>query len=373
MHGSGCLPRALRSVTADLHLPAGTYRILCKISPERFPTRTAAGQVVETFSHRREKLLHTGRNFDLAHAKGNRRERESANKQKAKEDRKRKRSEKLARHRRLRQLSKLRERRRKERIEAEKARRRDAIFWREVQEKAARKGVVVPAGMQLPILTTASGYAGAIDPEAEIVDDDFEWDQEVDGSACGSSGDESDDDKDRDVYADDPWNAVCVLGLRVYLQNGDASIKVAEGGIDFSEDESHEGDKDLGGQEKGEDEEGKDDDLLVVENKESNIQGKHILQENDKPHATLTGALSKDSNSDRMMIKKNRQEEGKTVVEPESEIGQPLKPEESVIPDGSGSENHRQPKPGMHEDQAGNTQEDVPTSSEIIGGAPEGQ
>lgn len=222
----------------------------------------------------------------------------------------------------------------------------------------------MPAGMQLPILTTASGYAGANDPEAEIGDDDFEWDQEVDGSACGGSGDESDDDdKDRDVYADDPWNAVCVLGLRVYSQNGDASIKTVEGGIDISEDGSHEGDKDLGGQEKEKKEEGKVDDLLVGKNKESDVQRSHTLHDNDKPHATPTEPLPKNSDSERMMIKKNGQEEGKTVAQHGSEIGQPLISGESVIPDGS----------GRHEEQARNTQQDVPTSSETIGGAPAGQ
>lgn len=31
------------------------------------------------------------------------------------------------------------------------------------------------------------------------------------------------------IFADDPWNAVCVLGLRVYSLNADAKIAVVKG------------------------------------------------------------------------------------------------------------------------------------------------
>ena len=50
----------------------------------------------------------------------------------------------------------------------------------------------------------------------------------------------SDDDKERvkrikalgdknSIFSEDPWNAICVLGLRVYSLNADAKISVVKG------------------------------------------------------------------------------------------------------------------------------------------------
>jgi hypothetical protein len=62
------------------------------------------------------------------------------------------------------------------------------------------------------------------DPNAELDDDDFEWDSSMDGDIYSSS---SEDEKD--YYADDPWNALLVLGLRVYSQSSAVTIKIREG------------------------------------------------------------------------------------------------------------------------------------------------
>lgn len=35
--------------------------------------------------------------------------------------------------------------------------------------------------------------------------------------------------RDNEIFADDPWNAMCVLGLRVYARNADARITVIKG------------------------------------------------------------------------------------------------------------------------------------------------
>lgn len=34
---------------------------------------------------------------------------------------------------------------------------------------------------------------------------------------------------ENEIFADDPWNATCVLGLRVYSLQADAKIKVVKG------------------------------------------------------------------------------------------------------------------------------------------------
>lgn len=64
--------------------------------------------------------------------------------------------------------------------------------------------------------------------EEEIVldDDDFEWDSEIDGSVVLSDEEEG----LKDLHEDDPWNAVCVLGLRVYSLDKGVKVDVVEGG-----------------------------------------------------------------------------------------------------------------------------------------------
>ncbi|KAH0289779.1 hypothetical protein M436DRAFT_66482 [Aureobasidium namibiae CBS 147.97] len=62
------------------------------------------------------------------------------------------------------------------------------------------------------------------DPYAELDDDDFEWDSDMDGEISSSL---SEDEKD--YHADDPWHALLVLGLRVYSQSSPVTIKVREG------------------------------------------------------------------------------------------------------------------------------------------------
>ena len=55
-------------------------------------------------------------------------------------------------------------------------------------------------------------------------------DSEIDGPP--SLSDQDSDEKTRkhsksnEIFADDPWNALCVLGLRVYTLNSEANIEV---------------------------------------------------------------------------------------------------------------------------------------------------
>lgn len=35
--------------------------------------------------------------------------------------------------------------------------------------------------------------------------------------------------KDNEIFADDPWNAMCVLGLRVYARGAAAKVGVVKG------------------------------------------------------------------------------------------------------------------------------------------------
>ncbi|KAK5696884.1 hypothetical protein LTR17_024203 [Elasticomyces elasticus] len=64
------------------------------------------------------------------------------------------------------------------------------------------------------------------EPLEELSDNDFDWDSDLDAPVY-----DSDDEPDakNDLFADDPWNALCVLGLRVYSMNSAASLSIVNG------------------------------------------------------------------------------------------------------------------------------------------------
>ncbi|TKA45628.1 hypothetical protein B0A54_04167 [Friedmanniomyces endolithicus] len=63
-------------------------------------------------------------------------------------------------------------------------------------------------------------------PPEELVDDDFEWDSDIDNPV---DSDDDEPDPKNEIFAEDPWNAVCVLGLRVYSLNSMAKVTVVKG------------------------------------------------------------------------------------------------------------------------------------------------
>ena len=72
--------------------------------------------------------------------------------------------------------------------------------------------------------------------EAEFGDDEFR-----NGSlAIAEGGPIVDDDNDLEEYSSDPWNAVCVVGLRLYTKVGQASVKVIRPSEDDEKQEKEE-------------------------------------------------------------------------------------------------------------------------------------
>jgi hypothetical protein len=230
-----------RSVSVDLDLEAGNYNVSIKIEPTRAPHRTAESVIESEAPYRKQKLLQIGRNFELAHAKGKLREKEQEVRKQRKEQERRESRERQAKMRRRRHEAKAREKRRKGRIAQEKtARERSDLLRRAGYVPAPPPPLdYIPAPMtnSAPIIipppvifpSGLSKVTGCIDifdidPNTELDDDDFEWDSDMDGDVCSSS---SEDEKD--YYADDPWNALLVLGLRVYSQSSAVTIKVRDG------------------------------------------------------------------------------------------------------------------------------------------------
>lgn len=203
-----------RSVSVDLELEAGSYNILVKITPSRVANLTPELVIEQVALHRKKKLLQVGRNSELAHAKGKLREKEREARKQRKEQAKKEFRKRQAKVRRVRQKAKARQRKRKDRIAEEKQR-------REKLELLKRAGVSMD-----PVCLENTGYVGSdVALDAELEDDDFEWDSEMDGETITSESSE----EEQDWYADDPWNALCVLGLRVYSQSSGVVIKVCEG------------------------------------------------------------------------------------------------------------------------------------------------
>ncbi|KAK3634562.1 hypothetical protein LTR56_011006 [Elasticomyces elasticus] len=64
------------------------------------------------------------------------------------------------------------------------------------------------------------------EPLEDMSDNDFDWDSELDAPVYNSDDEQ---DPKTDLFTDDPWNALCVLGLRVYSMNSAASLSIVNG------------------------------------------------------------------------------------------------------------------------------------------------
>lgn len=78
-------------------------------------------------------------------------------------------------------------------------------------------------------VTTDFAEAGGRDLDdvsevSSVCDDDFSWDSEVDGSASDLDDEKADDESQEE----DPWNAICVVNVRVYSQNTGMKLEVLE-------------------------------------------------------------------------------------------------------------------------------------------------
>ncbi|KAK4556221.1 hypothetical protein LTR86_006918 [Recurvomyces mirabilis] len=73
-------------------------------------------------------------------------------------------------------------------------------------------------------------YETPLDEPQEVTNDDFEWDSDIDAPVVEDSDeDETQQQQNDTIFGTDPWNALCVLGLRVYSQNSEAKIRVVKG------------------------------------------------------------------------------------------------------------------------------------------------
>ncbi|GKZ73833.1 hypothetical protein AnigIFM50267_010772 [Aspergillus niger] len=258
-----------RSVNVEVDLEAGRYHVLMKVTAYRNKEKLPVEEVVRRLAPtRRGKLLQIGLSYDLAHAKGI--VHETENEKRARQEREERR--KAADRRKRREETK--ERLQKEWIRARKLEARHKRFDERFAAKSGKERVVrddgppeevVPDGpVQSPIselnltketsvpsisvenghppdhcvrsrsktslsvrVKNSSSYHAANSAYLE----GFEFDSDIDMSS---------DDEPTEVRTpaksvssagegdanSDPWNAVCVVGLRVYSKDPQLSLEV---------------------------------------------------------------------------------------------------------------------------------------------------
>ncbi|KAF2117283.1 hypothetical protein BDV96DRAFT_490015 [Lophiotrema nucula] len=110
-----------------------------------------------------------------------------------------------------------------------------------------RPGIHISHGRSTSQCSHRAHHGGIYSPSE--LSDDSSWDSELDGpDSCDSDLEEYDDERferhtryrshrqqheeDEDEFERDPWNAICVLGLRVFSKDTDVTIEVHNGNAD---------------------------------------------------------------------------------------------------------------------------------------------
>ncbi|MCJ1405909.1 calpain 2, (m II) large subunit [Xylographa trunciseda] len=166
-----------RSASAEVDLEAGTYEVFMQISGYRYPNDPKIEDVVkQNWLSRRDKLLSIGLSYDLAHAKG------QTPKSKPKDEEK------------------------DEKVEAKS------------DNKANKDTSSTQAVVPDPAISNIS--ASAVPQSVEMPDD-------VPGEAYGDpTPPTAVADPVAETPVDSPWDATCVVGLRIFCQKQAATIRV---------------------------------------------------------------------------------------------------------------------------------------------------
>jgi hypothetical protein len=176
-----------RSVSVELDLEAGSYEVRLKLSAVRDSTVSKAEDVIKTnWLNRREKLLKIGLSYDLAHAKGQ-----------------------------LPEVEKVEE-------ETQASEKKDVAT---TPEDDIAPSEAKPTSEELPL---RPAQASSEAPRPQTFGDAYAT-SEV-GSYADADADKDkvveDPPKEDDKPKDDPWGAVCVVGLRVYCKEADATVEI---------------------------------------------------------------------------------------------------------------------------------------------------
>lgn len=266
-----------RSVSAEIDLNPGRYEVIPKIQAERYKDLDMVDDVVREWAEKNpQKLRQIGMNYDLAHAKAGIENEEAVRlekKKKAEEkDKLKKNKEDEKKKKKKAKKEKEKEKKRKAK-ELEKKRR--SIAKLAGQEKPAQKAnetgqetpeaqngsanseqvpgqdgldkgkitqEIKPSDQPARVMLNDNAENGRHDEAIKIeTEQTQETDQDQDQGSTSSEeeedggDDDEDDEKEEDEDAVDaiqaenyPWNAVCVVGLRVYAKDPTLKITLAK-------------------------------------------------------------------------------------------------------------------------------------------------
>lgn len=211
-----------RSVSVEIDLEPGRYEVLPKILATKIPDRSSVEDVVKRLAEENpQKLRQIGMNYDIANARGIAEEDEAA-KQKTPGGKKKEEESK------------------KQEKEIEKQTSLEAI--READGEEMKDGEEIAKPVEAAEPQKAAKDLGGAGNATEKVEKETEAKTEGPEKVDPPTSDEKDDttkseeksdpaksDKAADTdSAEKPWNAVCVLGLRVYSRDPDATIKLVK-------------------------------------------------------------------------------------------------------------------------------------------------
>ena len=276
-----------RSVNAEINLKPGRYHVLMKITAYRYPDLWSTEEAVTRLAAaRREKLVQIGLSYDLAHAKGRGVETEKEKRAREEYDRRRRAAERKKRcdeTKKCLQREWIREQKiaaRKKRASERAARRNEGLATSEqrlgddISRRGSQESLVTNGADTAPAIVLSEGdprkkpkpnspiptvqlngcndhnnplkrkrrnsrrvsvdthFAtdGFDSSDLELLDG-FEFDSDLDmppeeQAAENTPQPSSPSPCPEELSSSDPWNAVCVVGLRIYSKDQDLSLEV---------------------------------------------------------------------------------------------------------------------------------------------------
>jgi len=222
-----------RSISAEVDLPPGIYEVLPKIVAVKRSYKSSVQDVVRSVADENpQKLRQIGMNYDVAQAIAEPTEEEIEAEKKEAEEKKKKAEEEAQKEK-----EKQEEEDKKKKAEAKKAKK--AAAKKHKQKKKGQHGDKHHKGKNRHP-TPESEEEDEDEEEEEKEESEGEegqW-EDVEESSSGdvpfiyqNLGSESGDSDEADASQKpnlDPWNAVCVMGLRVYSRDSEVSVKLVK-------------------------------------------------------------------------------------------------------------------------------------------------
>ena len=243
-----------RSANCELELEPGIYEVLPKITAERHTKAKTTGKMVSTWADKNpEKLRQIGMQYDAAHAKAGvfdeddevERLRAQSEKKKQKRREKKKQEEKALKKMQQAYMEKRSttddedseveatvkkwiNRRLKKKGKTSNGRNAKNLMQSRKSTDATSEKTSVHESSNKDVDSEAEGSSegGSNTPSSTVKDDKEKEVLESDSEDTSETGSESEEDPDFDEKQ--PWDPVCVMGLRVYAQDTVATVTLGD-------------------------------------------------------------------------------------------------------------------------------------------------